>query len=146
MLYQNSCILFNIWTTMSIWCKTEKRCKRILYHHFIIGVSALTGSPCMASRDQLWYVMTSSVNHGDAFIVSGTCTSNGRTMIQPLNINPFFRYMISFRTFWSTHVHVYKLKIAREIPSCARRSLPSVLMGWMQISYGGCFGGDKRWM
>ena len=75
---------------MSTWFKTEKRCKRSLNHHFIIGVSALTGLPCMTSRDQLWCVMTSSASHGDAFIVSGTYTSNRRTIIQPLKINPFF--------------------------------------------------------
>ena len=72
---QNCYMLFNILTIMSTQFKTEKSCKRSVNHHFIIDVSALTGSLYMMSRDQLWYVMTSSASHSDALILLGTDAS-----------------------------------------------------------------------
>ena len=89
MSYQNCYILSNIQTIMSTRFKTEKSFKRSVHHHFIIGVSALTGSPYMMSRDQLWHVMTSSAGHGDALILSGTDASIRGIIIRSLRINPF---------------------------------------------------------
>ena len=43
--------------------------------NFRIGVSAFAGLPYMTSRDQLWYVMTSSASYGDALILSGSDVS-----------------------------------------------------------------------
>ena len=60
---------------MSTRFRTEKSSKRSVNHHFRIGVSALSGSPYMMSRDQLWYVMTSLVSRDDALIRSGTDAS-----------------------------------------------------------------------
>ena len=60
---------------MSTRFKTAKSCKRSVNHHFRIRVSAFSGSPYMASCDQLWYVMTSSTSHGDVLILSGTVYS-----------------------------------------------------------------------
>ena len=75
MSYQNCYMLFNIQTIMSIRFNSEKSCKRSVNHHFRKGVSAFAGSPYMMSRDQLWYVMTSSAIHGDTLILSGTDAS-----------------------------------------------------------------------
>ena len=72
---------------MSIRFNSEKSCKRSVNHHFRKGVSAFAGSPYMMSRDQLWYVMTSSAIHGDTLILSGTDASIRWVIIWSLNIN-----------------------------------------------------------
>ena len=87
---QNCYMLLNIRTTLSTWLKTKKKFKRNVNYHFRIGVSALTGSPYMTSRDRLWYVMTSSASHGDALILSGTDASIRGIIIWIFKINRFF--------------------------------------------------------
>ena len=89
MSYQICYMLFNIQTTMSTRFKTEKSYKRSVNHHFRISVGAFAGSPYMISRDQLWYVMTSSASHGDALILLGTDASIRGIIILSLKINLF---------------------------------------------------------
>ena len=109
MSYQSCYMLFNIQTIMSTRFKLEKSWMNNVNHHFRICVSALTGSPCMMSRDQLLYVMMSSASHCDAFILSGTDTSIRGIRIWSLKINPFSGKVLncSLRTFWSIHVYIY---------------------------------------
>ena len=98
--------LFNIWTTMSTRFKTEKSCKGGVNHTITKCTSAYSGSPYMMSRDQLYYVMTSSDSHGETlYLVVDICLLK---TLHHLFIHDklIFRYIISFRTFWSTHVCV----------------------------------------
>ena len=74
---------------MSTRFKTAKSCKRSVNHHLRVGVIALTGSPYMVSRDQLWYMMTPSTSHGDALILSGTDAFIRGIIIGSLKINPY---------------------------------------------------------
>ena len=82
--------LFSIWTTLSTRFKTEKSYKGGVNHNITKGTSVYFGSPYMMSRDQLYYVMTSSDSHGVNFILSWTYASKRRTIIYSFMINLFF--------------------------------------------------------
>ena len=58
--------------------KTEKTCKGGVNHNITKGTSAYFGLSYMLSRDQLYYVMTSSDSHGDTLILSWTYASKRR--------------------------------------------------------------------
>ena len=53
----------------------------------------------MMSRDQLYYVMTSSDSHEDTFILSWTYASKTRTIIYSFMINRFFGILLVSELF-----------------------------------------------
>ena len=69
--------------------KKLNRVREGINHHFKIGVSDFAASPNMMSPDQRLCVMTSSISHGDAFILSRINASDRKLMIYSLKINQF---------------------------------------------------------
>ena len=98
MSYQICGILFSI-----TWFKQEKSCKSGVNHKIKIGASVYSGS----SYDFTWSalirddVITQSRKH--AYSVAGVCLYKKHYNLFT-QYKHVFRYIISSRTFWSTHL------------------------------------------
>ena len=106
--------------TLSTQFQTEKSCKWGVNHNITKGTRAYSGSPYRMSRDQLYCVMTSSDSH--AYSVVGICLLKIHHNLF-IHDKPIFRYIISFRTFWSTHVSCNESCVSRGEQHHIRKSV-----------------------
>ena len=108
MSYQLFHVSFIMWTTLSIWFKTEKSCKGDVNHNITKGASDYSGLPYMMSRDQLYHVMTSSDSHRDTVILSRAYAIKRCTIISPFLINRLSSIKLVSELFDPpTYIYIY---------------------------------------